>query len=206
MRGPTGCVNVEISESHQYTFGGVAEVLDRFEIALAACSDPAIPYSKLFGKNASGLGQTNEADERNYEESIASAQMDALRPVLMQQLYPVVCMSEFGEVPDDLDITFPSIRVLSEENKSQLAKDGSEAILAPFNAGVTSQQHTLRELKQLGDKTEIHSNITDEMIDAADDKVQVPEEIEQAEAREGSETFQEGKDAAWKESEHSTFL
>lgn len=178
-------------ESHQYTFGGIADVLDRFEIALAASSVPAIPYSKLFGKNPSGLGQVNEADERNYEESIAQAQHNDLKPQLTQQLYPVICMSEFGEVPDDLDLVFPSIRVLSEEQKATLAKDGGAAIIEPFNAGVTSQRHTLMELKQLGDKTEIHSNITDEDIEQADDKPQPPIEVEQGEAKAGTAEFEE---------------
>lgn len=188
-------------ESHQYTFGGIADVLDRFEIACAASSNPSIPYSKLFGKNSSGLDNSNDADERNYEEAIAQAQHDDLRPQLMQQLYPVICMSEFGEVPDDLDITFPSIRVLTEEDKTKLAKEGGEAILAAFAAGVTSQQLTLQELKQLGDKTEIFSNITPEIIEAADDKPVPPIEIEQAEARAGTETFSEGTDE-WNEEDH----
>jgi phage-related protein (TIGR01555 family) len=183
-------------ESHQYTFGGIADVLDRFEIAVAASSIPSIPYSKLFGKNSSGLDNSNDADERNYEEAIAQAQNDDLEPQLMQQLYPVICMSEFGDVPDDLDITWPSIRVLTEEDKSKLAKEGSEAILAPFNGGVTSQQLTLKELKQLGDKTEIFTNITDKMIDEADDKPQPPIEVEQGEARAGTAEFEEsGKGA-----------
>jgi len=178
-------------ESHQYTFGGIADVLDRFEIAVAASSTPSIPYSKLFGKNSSGLDNSNDADERNYEEAIAQAQSDDLEPQLMQQLYPVICMSEFGDVPDDLDITWPSIRVLTEEDKVKLSKDGTEAILAPFNAGVTSQQLTLKELKQLGDKTEIMTNVTDKMIDEADDKPQAPIEVEQGEASAGTAEFEE---------------
>jgi phage-related protein (TIGR01555 family) len=183
-------------ESHQYTFGGVADVLDRFEIALAACSIPSIPYSKLFGKNSSGLDNSNDADERNYEESIAQMQHDDLEPQFMHQLYPVICMSEFGNVPDDLDITWPSIRVLNEEDKSKLAKEGTEAILAPFAAGVTSQKLTLQELKQLGDKTEIFTNITDEIIEAADDQPQAPIEVEQGEARAGTAEFEEEDEPA----------
>ena len=113
---------------------------------------------------------------------------------MLLQLYPVICMSEFGEVPDDLDLMFPSIRVLSEEQKATLAKDGGAAIVEPFNAGVTSQRHTLMELKQLSDKTEIHSNITEKDIEEADDKPQPPIEVEQGEAKAGTATFSEGKE------------
>ena len=81
--------------------------------------------------------------------------------------------------------------MLTEEDKTKLAKEGGEAILAPFTAGVTSQQLTLQELKQLGDKTEIMTNITDEMIAEADDKPQPPIEVEQGEARAGTAEFEE---------------
>lgn len=178
-------------ESHQYTFGGIAETLDRFELAVAASGDPPIPYSKLYGRNMSTLGQTNEADERNYEENIAGYQHSEMKPQL-DKLYPVLCMSEFQEVPDDLDFIFPSIRVLTEEAKADLAQKGGQAIIEPFNAGITSQKQALQELKQLSDKTEIHSNISDEDIAKADDKPQVPIEVETAEARAGSAEFKEG--------------
>jgi predicted ABC-type ATPase len=97
--------------------------------------------------------------------------------------------------------------VLTEEDKTKLAKEGGEAILAPFTSGVTSQQLTLQELKQLGDKTEIMTNITDEMIAEADDKPQPPIEVEQGEARAGTAEFEEsggskGKDSAFRESDH----
>ena len=105
-------------ESHQYTFGGISEVLDRFEVSSAAAFE--IPYSKMFGRNVSALGTVNEADERNYEEKIAQYQHEAMKPQL-DVLYPVICMSEFGYIPDDLDYTFPSIRVLSEKEKAELA-------------------------------------------------------------------------------------
>lgn len=188
-------------QSHQYTFGGVSDVLQQFRAMVAGASH--IPVSILFGQTPSGLGQTNDADIRIYEQEIAMNQNDELRPQLAK-LYPVICMSEFGEIPDDLDFDFPSIRVLTEEQKAEMAEKGTAAILLPFSAGVTSQRLSLQELKQQSDVTGIFSNITDEDIDAADDKPQVPIEVESEEARAGSAEFEEGsaKDAAWNESDH----
>jgi hypothetical protein len=169
-------------ESHQYTFGGISEVLDRFEVSTSGAFE--IPYSKMFGRNVSALGQVNESDERNYEEKIAQYQDDQMKPQL-DVLYPVVCMSEFGEVPDDLDFVFPSIRVLSEKEKAELAEVGSTAIIKPFTAGVISQRTTVMELKQLGDKTEIYTNISAEDVEQANPEIGIPLEIETMAARSG---------------------
>jgi hypothetical protein len=177
-------------ESHQYTFGGISEVLDRFEVATSGAFD--IPYSKMFGRNVSALGTVNEADERNYEERISQYQHDDMKPQL-DVLYPVVCMSEFGEVPDDLDYVFPSIRVLSEKEKSELAGTTVEAIIKPFSSGIVSQRVAAMELKALSDKTEIFTNISDEDIEKADADIEVPLEIESMAARSGAFLNEKGE-------------
>jgi phage-related protein (TIGR01555 family) len=170
-------------ESHQYTFGGISEVLDRFEVATSGAFE--IPYSKMFGRNVSSLGQVNEADERNYEEKIAQYQNHHMRPQL-DILYPMLCMSAFGEVPDDLDFVFPSIRVLSEKEKADLAEVGSTAIIKPFTAGVISQRTTIMELKALGDKTEMYTNISEDDVQQANPEIGIPLEIETMAARSGN--------------------
>lgn len=169
-------------ETHQYTFGGISEVLDRFEVSVAGSFE--IPYSKMFGRNVSALGTVNEADERNYEERIAQYQNDDVKPQL-DVLYPVICMSEFGEVPDDLDFMFPSIRVLSEKEKAELAETGTESIIKPFSAGLVSQRTAVMELKALSDKTEIYTNLSEEDIQAADKEIGIPLEVETMAARSG---------------------
>jgi hypothetical protein len=169
-------------ESHQYTFGGISEVLDRFEVSVSGSF--GIPYSKMFGRNVSALGQTNEADERNYEETIAQYQHDQMKPQL-DILYPVVCMSEFGMIPDDLDYVFPSIRVLSEKEKAELAELGTEAIVKPFTAGLVSQRVAVMELKALSDKTEIYTNISEKDVDQANEEIGIPLEVETMAARSG---------------------
>jgi hypothetical protein len=87
-------------------------------------------------------------------------------------------MSEWGEVPDDLDFKFPSVRVLTEEEKADMAEKGSAPVLAAYNAGVTGKKTTLKELRQLSDTSEIFSNITDEAIDQASDEQEFGNELE----------------------------
>jgi uncharacterized protein len=177
-------------ESHQYTFGGISEVLDRFEVSSSSAFE--IPYSKMFGRNVSALGTVNEADERNYEEKIAQYQHGEMKPQF-DILFPIICMSEFGEVPDDLDFVFPSIRVLSEKEKAELAEVGSEAILKPFSAGVISQRTAVMELKAMSDKTEVFTNISEQDVQNADPEIGIPLEVETMAARSGKMLNEEGE-------------
>jgi hypothetical protein len=165
-------------QSVQYTFSGIGEVYAQFQMDVAGAAE--IPVTRLFGRTVTGLGQSNDADERYYEESIAQKQNEELRPQL-DKLYPVICMSEFGEIPDDLDFNFPSIRVLTEEEKADMTDKASAPVLAAFNTGVISQKVTLKELRQLSDTTNVFSNITDEDIEAADDEPMMPGEGNEAE-------------------------
>lgn len=154
-------------EAHQYSFGGVADIYAQFQMDIAGAAE--IPVARLFGRTISGLNQTNDADERIYEEKVAQWQQTAMRPQLMQ-LYPIICMSEFGEVPDDLDIAFPSVRVLTEEEKAELAKDSSAAVVETYNADLLTKKQALMELKQQSDKTGLFTNITDKDIRQAPDE------------------------------------
>jgi phage-related protein (TIGR01555 family) len=160
-------------KSFQYSFGGIAEVYAQLQMNVAGAAE--MPVSKIFGRTITGLGQGNEADERYYELSIATKQNRKLRPQL-DKLYPIICMSEFGEVPEDLDYMFPSIRVLTEEEKGELTEKASAPILASYNSGITGRKTTLKELRQLSDTTNVFSNITDEIIAEADDEPMLPGE------------------------------
>jgi phage-related protein (TIGR01555 family) len=176
-------------QSFAYSFGGIADVYQQFQMDIAGACE--IPVSILFGRTATGLGQGNESEIRIFEQSIAQKQNDELRPQL-DKLYPVICMSEFGEVPDDMDLNFPPVRVLTEEEKGKLASDKITAILEPFSAGVTSQRMTLRELKTQSQETGVFTNITDEDIEKASDEAE-PGELammgEQGSNAEGADAF-----------------
>ena len=102
-------------------------------------------------------------------------------------------MSTWGEVPDDLDYAFAPIRTMNSKEKADLAKVQSESITGYYNAGLLGRQTSLREIKTTSQETGLGTNVTDEIIEAADDEVQVPLQIEQEEARAGTEEFEEGE-------------
>jgi phage-related protein (TIGR01555 family) len=166
----------------QYSFAGIGEVYQQFQMDVAGAAE--YPLTRLFGRTMTGIGQSNDADERLYEEKIARHQHSRMRPQL-DKLYPVIMMSEWGDIPDDWDLHFPSIRVLTQEQKADYADKAATPVLAAYAAGVISQQTALKELKALSDETGVFSNISNEDIDAADDE---PIDLsEKAEAGKGGE-------------------
>src|ERR1017187_1347795 len=152
--------------STNWSASGFAELYGQFQMDIAGAAE--IPVTRLFGRTITGLGQANDADERIYEERIAMEQEHGLRPQL-DKLFPVIFMSVLGEVPDDLELDFPSVRVLTDEEKSNLAKDCVANVTALANGDLLTKPQALKELKQLSDKTGFGTNVTDEDIAAAEE-------------------------------------
>ncbi len=161
-------------ESHQYTFGGLADCYKNFIMDI--CGAAEIPATRLFGRSPEGMNATGESDLQNYYEMITKNQESTLRPIL-NKLLPVLCMSILGAVPDDLDYEFNPVRQPSDEDLVDLAKAGTENVIQAYNAGLVSQRTALLELKQQSERTGIWTNITDADIEAANDQVEQPGEM-----------------------------
>jgi len=144
-------------------------LIQMFQLQLAGAAK--MPVSLLWGRMYNGLGNSGEGDERIYEKTIASEADVTLRPAV-EKLLPVICMSELGEVPDDLVLDFPSIRVLDEKEKAELAKTVVDSITVCVNTGLMSPRVAAKELKTQSDITGFGSNLTDEAVAALSDKVQ----------------------------------
>jgi hypothetical protein len=156
-------------ESTQYSFSGLGEVYQQFCLDVSGAAE--IPVARMWGKTITGLGSAGDQDEKIYEEKIATDQDTYMRPQL-EKLFPVICASELGEVPDDLDLIFPSIRVLDETEKAGLAKTIVDGITVCINTGIMSPRTGGKELKQSSDQTGFGTNLTDEDIEKLSDKVQ----------------------------------
>lgn len=155
-------------ETHQYTFTGLNEIYESFMLDVAgACQ---IPVTKLFGRAPAGLNATGESDMQNYYETVQQAQETTLAPIL-DKLLPIMCMSELGAVPDDIDYMFNPIRTPNDKDTAELADKKTTSIINVYQAGIISQKTSLKELKQLSDTTGLFTNITDEDIDNADESL-----------------------------------
>lgn len=152
-------------ENHPYAFSGLDKVFEVFQYDMSSVT--GIPITILFGRSAAGLDATGDADMDNYYTLLEGIQENKMRPAL-EQLMPILCMSEFGAVPDDINVAFNPVRVPTEKEKADIANTKTTAITAAFTAGAISQQIALKELRAMADSTGMWSNITDEDIENAD--------------------------------------
>lgn len=154
-------------QTHQYSFGGVGDVYELF--ALDMCGAAEMPMTKLFGRTATGLGQSNDSDEQMWEDKIATDQSFLMRPEMEEKLMPVIAMSTWGFVPDDFDWTFNSIHKATDKEQAELAEKKTASIVSMYTAGITGRKSSLMEARDMSEQTGMWAHsITDEDIDAAD--------------------------------------
>lgn len=161
-------------ETHQYTFGGLADCYQQFIMDISGAAE--IPVTRLFGRSPSGLNATGESDLQNYYDMIAEKQESYLRPILNKVLPPFI-ISTLGSLPDDFDFEFDPVAEPTDKECADLAKCGTDNVVAAYNAGLISQRTALKELKQQSERTGVWTNITDEDIERASDSVEPPGEM-----------------------------
>lgn len=155
----------DVFTTHQYSFSGLSDIYEMFMLDISGAA--AIPVTKLFGRSPAGMNATGESDMANYYDSIEEQQEATLRPML-DRLLPVMCISEFGAIPDDLEFEFEPVRRPSEEEKKNILTQTTTAIVSTYQAGIISQQIALKELRESSRATGMWNNITDEDIEKAD--------------------------------------
>lgn len=148
----------------QYHFNGLQEVYEA--MCLNLCGASHYPMTKLFGRSPAGMNATGESDLKNYYDYVDSQREAKLRPAL-QKLLPVLAMSAWGTVPDDLDITFPPLWTPTATETAEIALKKAQAIRDTFQAGLFQADTAMKELKKLEEETGMFGSLTDEEIAAA---------------------------------------
>lgn len=170
----------------QTTFAGLDDVILQMGQQISGAAE--IPLTRLFGQSPVGLSSTGDGEMKQYHEGINSKQERRLRMPLTR-LMEVVARSEIGKpMPDGWSFTFNTLQRMSETEKSAVATANTTAVTDVYDAGLISQATALKELKQSSETTGVFTNITDEMITAADDELPVMgEEMAGANAGEGAD-------------------
>lgn len=159
-------------ETHQYTFAGMNEIYESFMMDVSGAAQ--IPVTRLFGRSPAGMNATGEHDMDNYYDTIQQGQETYLGPVI-DKILPIICMSELGAIPDDIDYNFNPIRTPDDEEVADLVDKKSTAINNLFVSGILNQKHALSELKKMSDTTGMFSSITDEDIENAEEETDTGE-------------------------------
>ena len=148
----------------QYAFSGLNEILESQALNVAGASE--IPVTKLFGRSPAGMNATGESDLQNYYDMIAQQQEAILKPKI-NKLIPIMFMSEFGYIPDDLSIKFNPIKTPNDDEMAETVAKKVESIKAVYDSGIINQKHAMMELHELSYTTNMFTSITDEDIEKA---------------------------------------
>ena len=159
-------------QSVNTSFAGLNDIYESFMLDLSGATQ--IPVTKLFGRAPAGMNATGESDSRNYNNYVEQEQEAHLRPAI-EKLMPVLCLSVYGEIPDDIDFVFNPIETPTEKDMGETVKWKTEAVLGFYDRGIIPDSTALKEAKQMGEGTGIFTNITDEDINKAN--TEVPETL-----------------------------
>lgn len=166
--------NEDNYEQHPYSFAGVAEVYETFMMDMAGAAE--IPATKLFGRAPQGMNATGESDMKNYYEMINQLQERIVKPAL-EKLLPVMCMSLWGEVPEDMEIVFEPLGTTTPAERAEIMGQITDPIINAYSAGLISQKVALMELRESGKPINAWTNISDEDIENAEDEPEQGEEM-----------------------------
>lgn len=154
---------------------GIAEALIQFGQQLSGAL--GIPLVRLFGQSPAGLNSTGESDLVTYYDMIKQKQENQLR-VGVATVYKLMGASKGIKIDDKFNFNFAPLWQLSEEKAAQVDQQDTQSVALIEERGLISQRDALKELRQRGRPINRWTNITDEMIEAADDEVAPsPEEL-----------------------------
>lgn len=106
---------------------------------------------------------SRKGDMKNYYDYVDSLREGKLRPVL-ERLMPVILMSTWGRVPDDVEVQFPPLWTPTAKEIGDIAHSKAQTIIDAFSAGLMDKATAMQELKKLSDETGLFESISDDEI------------------------------------------
>ena len=146
----------------QYTFAGIADVYDRMMMDVAGAA--RIPVTKLFGRSPAGLNSTGESDLKNYYDYIDSIRDTAFRGIL-ERLLPILALSAWGQIPDDLDLDFAPMETPDALQIADVAQRKTSAIVQAYQSDLLDQSTARKELQALDAETGLFGKLPDELAE-----------------------------------------
>lgn len=126
----------------QLSFGSLDQMIEK--IMLLICSALRIPYSKVFGKGASGFS-SGEDDLENYNGMVMSTIREPLIPLLKWML-DIRCVQLFGRRIDDLVIDWKPLRVLPETEEQNIKTQKINSYIQLCQLGVLTKKQVAEQL------------------------------------------------------------
>ena len=143
-------------ENHAYSFSGLSDVYEAFMLDMAGAAE--IPATKLFGRSPEGMNATGEADLHNYYDMISQLQERHLRPAL-ERLLPILAISCWGFVPEDMEIVFRPVMTISNTERADLAQKLTADVFKAYEIGLLTADQALAELKIRGESIGLYTKL-----------------------------------------------
>ena len=119
-------------EQKTMTFTGLAEMLIQIRQGVAA--DLRMPVTKLFGISSAGFN-SGEDEIENYNAMVESEIRSKCKGVIVD-LLGIACQKEFGFIPDDLQIEFESLRIVSSKEEEEVKTSQFNRVMAAYTSGL----------------------------------------------------------------------
>lgn len=132
-------------EQKQITFGSIDSILEK--IFLLICSCLRIPYSKIFGKGANGLGTGADLDIENYN-AMVNAQIRVPAYKILREMVKIRCYQLFGRDVTDLVIKWKPLRVLSDIEEQQVRTNKINSYMQLLQTGVMNKKQVAEQLNK----------------------------------------------------------
>lgn len=159
----------EVQQSSAFT--GVSDVVRLLAEQISGALQ--VPLTRLFGQHPGGLSNGDESGEKTYYDGIKQKQNKSMKTGVTL-VYRLAAQSKGITLPDDFSIEFASLYDLNDTEKADVASKTTETIGKAKDAGLISDQVALQELRQQSKTTGVFTNITQKLIDEADDMAQPP--------------------------------
>lgn len=148
-------------DQYQYNFAGLRDVYEALLLDVAGAA--RTPATKLFGRSPQGMNATGKSDLKNYYEYCEQVRESDFIPVI-DRLLPIMAISCWGDIPDDLDAAYDPIETPSSEELAQIAQKNVDTLTVAFQNYAFDLSGYRKELKALTDQTGMFANITDDEI------------------------------------------
>ena len=152
----------DVMHQHQYTFAGLADVYDRMMMDVSGAA--RIPVTKLFGRSPAGMNATGESDLKNYYDFIDTIRDTSFRAII-ERLLPLLALSAWGQVPDDLDIDFAPMDTPTAAENADVIQKRTNAVVQAYQADLLDQKTARMELQAMEEETGAFTTIPDELIE-----------------------------------------
>jgi len=126
-------------------FSGLSDAWEQLRLNL--CSDLKMPRNKLFGESAGGFSSGEDSLE-NYNTTV-EALREMAEPLVLEAA-SLRCQQQFGFIPDDLDLEWPSLRVMKQTDEEIVKTSKQKRTTDLYSTGLMDGKEASETLKKDG--------------------------------------------------------